>query len=255
MEPAAGAAQNRHGFWPIVSRAEISRWVSAVRCRCPTRGAAIQRPGGQAILVARPPMPRDLPAEAKAEWQRIVPQLEDMGDAATIDRGVLIRYCTAWADWLELDRLLQRSTKLIKGQKGNLVRNPLWLMRRDAEQMLAELCRQLGLTPAARLRAGVRHERPPDPEEESRSALQHRGVEEETLGTMTTTTAAMRSSTSTSRRCARPGEPAADLRRRAGGADAQPARVRLRAAGARARARTTSSSAATSGCSPRAGSA
>jgi P27 family predicted phage terminase small subunit len=105
-------------------------------------------------------MPRDLPAEAKAEWRRIVPQLEEIGLLATIDRGVLVRYCTTWADWQELDRLLQRSGKLIKGQKGNLVRNPLWLMRRDAEQMLADLARQLGLSPAARLRSGVAHERP-----------------------------------------------------------------------------------------------
>ena len=32
-------------------------------------------------------------------------------------------------------------------------------MKRDAEQAIAELARQLGLTPAARLRAGVVHER------------------------------------------------------------------------------------------------
>jgi P27 family predicted phage terminase small subunit len=116
-------------------------------------------------------MPRTLPEEAKAEWRRVVPELESMGIVATIDRGILIRYCVAWADWCELARLLERSGKLIKGQKGNLVRNPLWLMKRDAEQTLTDLARQLGLTPAARLRAGVRHERPPDPEEESRGMI------------------------------------------------------------------------------------
>jgi P27 family predicted phage terminase small subunit len=122
---------------------------------------------GKFVTIARPAMPRTLPAEAKAEWRRVVPELESIGILATIDRGVLIRYCTAWADWCELARLLERSGKLIKGQKGNLVRNPLWLMKRDAEQAIAELARQLGLTPAARLRSGVVHERPVDPEEES----------------------------------------------------------------------------------------
>jgi P27 family predicted phage terminase small subunit len=125
---------------------------------------------GSCVTIARPPMPRTLPEEAKAEWRRVVPELESIGIVATIDRGVLIRYCTAWADWCELARLLERSGKLIKGQKGNLVRNPLWLMKRDAEQAIAELARQLGLTPAARLRAGVVHERPADPEEESAGA-------------------------------------------------------------------------------------
>ena len=122
---------------------------------------------GQFVTIARPPMPRTLPPEAKAEWRRVVPELEDIGILATIDRAVLIRYCVAWADWCELARLLERSGKLIKGQKGNLVRNPLWLMKRDAEQAIAELARQLGLTPAARLRAGVVHERPVDPDQPS----------------------------------------------------------------------------------------
>ena len=123
---------------------------------------------GTSVEVAKPPMPRDLPAEAKAEWRRVVPVLEDIGILASIDRGVLIRYCTAWGDWVELTRLLERSGKLIKGQKGNLVRNPLWLMKRDAENAIGDLARQLGLTPTARLRAGVAHLRPPDPEEELR---------------------------------------------------------------------------------------
>jgi P27 family predicted phage terminase small subunit len=112
-------------------------------------------------------MPRTLKGEARAEWNRIVPELEAIGVLATIDRGVLIRYCTAWADWVELDEQLQKSGRIVRGQKG-LVRNPLWLLRRDAEETLIELGRQLGLTPIARLRAGVVHERPPDPAEEDR---------------------------------------------------------------------------------------
>ncbi len=122
---------------------------------------------GQHVTIARPPMPRSLVGEAKAEWRRVVPELEEIGMLASIDRAVLIRYCVAWADWCELEGLLQRSGKLIKGQKGNFVRNPLWLMKRDAEQMVTELARQLGLTPVARLRAGVVHERPPNPDEEA----------------------------------------------------------------------------------------
>lgn len=121
---------------------------------------------GKVVTIARPPMPRSLPAEAKAEWRRVVPELESIGLLAVIDRGVLIRYCTAWADWCELEDLLRRSGKLIKGQKGNFVRNPIWLMKRDAEQTVTELARLLGLTPVSRLRAGVAHQRPADPEEE-----------------------------------------------------------------------------------------
>jgi P27 family predicted phage terminase small subunit len=79
---------------------------------------------------------------------------------AKIDRAVLIRYCTAWSDWVELQGLLAQSGKLLKGARGHLVRNPLWFMRNDAEQTLTELGRQLGLTQVARLRVGIVHERP-----------------------------------------------------------------------------------------------
>lgn len=129
-----------------------------------------RRTTGNAIAVARPAMPRELPLEAKREWKRVVPELEEMGVLATIDRSVLVRYCTAWSDWLELERLLQKSGKLIRGQKGNLVRNPLLLVRSDVEATLSDLGKQLGLTPASRLRAGIKHERPEPDEEPARLA-------------------------------------------------------------------------------------
>jgi P27 family predicted phage terminase small subunit len=105
-------------------------------------------------------MPRDLPAEAKAEWKRVVPVIEEAGLLTTIDRGVLIRYCCAWADWLEVQGLIQPSGKLLKGSRGNLVRNPLWFQLQDAGATLTELGRQLGLSPVARIRAGIKHEVP-----------------------------------------------------------------------------------------------
>jgi P27 family predicted phage terminase small subunit len=123
---------------------------------------------GHHVTVARPAAPRSLKGEARAEWNRVVPELEEMGVVASIDRSLLLRYCTAWADWCELDGLLQQSSKLIRGQKGNLVRNPVWLLRRDAEETLMELGRQLGLSPMARLRAGVVHDRPRDDGEDER---------------------------------------------------------------------------------------
>jgi P27 family predicted phage terminase small subunit len=105
-------------------------------------------------------MPRELSAEAKAEWRWVVAVLEEIGALHTVDRSFLIRYCSAWAEWVELDALVAKSGRLVRGQKGNLVRNPLWLMRRDAGQALNELGAQLGISPTARLRNGVRHEWP-----------------------------------------------------------------------------------------------
>jgi len=115
---------------------------------------------GKHVQVARPVMPAALSKEAKAEWRRVVPELEAMGLLAKVDRGVLIRYCTVWADWCMVDVNLQKTGLLIKGRRDGLVRNPLWLLRSDAEAMLNELAKQLGLSPTARLRAGVVHDVP-----------------------------------------------------------------------------------------------
>lgn len=114
---------------------------------------------GKRIEIAAPQMPGDFDGEAAAEWRRVVPEIEGMGLLATLDRAALIRYCRGWADWCELDEKLLATGLLVKGRHvGSLVRNPLWMMRSDIEATLRELGKQFGLTPAARLRAGVKHE-------------------------------------------------------------------------------------------------
>lgn len=113
-----------------------------------------------AVISDAPSMPSGLPAEAQAEWDRIVPLLEEMGILTVVDRALLLRYCKAWAEYLELDDQVSRTGRLVKGQKGEYVRNPLWLMRRDVERSLNDMSAQMGLTPAARLRAGIKHDRP-----------------------------------------------------------------------------------------------
>ncbi len=124
----------------------------------PVRRRTNKRPvSGKRVLVARPVMPQSLSVEAKAEWRRIVPELEGMELLAKVDRAILVRYCTVWSDWCELNNDLNKTGRLIKRREG-YVRNPLWMMRSDAEATLSDLSKQLGLTPNARLRAGVSHE-------------------------------------------------------------------------------------------------
>ena len=115
---------------------------------------------GKRIAVAAPDMPDDFDGEAAAEWERIVPEIEMMGQLAILDRGVLIRYCRGWANWVDIDNKLRATGLLVKGRGEGVVRNPLWMMRSDIENTLEALGKQLGLTPASRLRAGVKHELP-----------------------------------------------------------------------------------------------
>ena len=130
-----------------------------VPARNPRRRNA-RPPAAGTIASRRPAVPRELAGEARKEWQRVTAYLVEVGAIHLVDRTLLIRYCVAWSEWVELNDLLQKTGRLVTGQKGNLVRNPVWLLRRDAEVTLQELTRELAITPAARLRLGVRHEDP-----------------------------------------------------------------------------------------------
>ena len=116
------------------------------------------------VPTGRPVMPASLKGEARKEWLRVVPVLTAMGILATVDRAVLIRYCLAWAEWLELDAALGQTGRLLRGRDGNPVRNPLWAQRRDTAATLDVLATQLGLTPMARLRHNISHQAPADEE-------------------------------------------------------------------------------------------
>lgn len=124
---------------------------------------------GIRVEVAAPSMPRDLTPEARAEWRRVVPVLKRMGVLATLDRTILIRHCQLWADWVDITAQIAASGRLVRGRMdGTVVRNPLWLMRNDVANALSDIDKQLGLSPMARLRAGVMHEfdEPEAPDEE-----------------------------------------------------------------------------------------
>lgn len=116
-----------------------------------------------------PRVPAWLKPEAKAEWSRIVPALKQAGYIENTDTALLAMYCSAWADWRELDEEIRAtdahivhcpecstpvivSHYLVSGARDNAVKTPLWQMRRDAAGSLERLGSALGLAPAARQR-------------------------------------------------------------------------------------------------------
>lgn len=105
----------------------------------------------------RPIRPASMTGEARAEWNRVVAYLEEVGAISQVDRSLLVRYCNAWQEWHELTELLKGSGRLVHGRGGELVRNPLFIIRREAELTLEALARELAVTPVARLRIGIVH--------------------------------------------------------------------------------------------------
>ena len=109
-------------------------------------------------------MPKSLSAEAKREWRRVVGELDPLGLLAKLDRALLIRYVTMWSRWTEINELLG-SEYLVAGARGNQVKNPLAELLRQVDERVTALARELGLSPVARIRAGVQPQREEEPDE------------------------------------------------------------------------------------------
>ena len=105
--------------------------------------------------------PEWLDDEAKAEWDRIVPQLQAMGLLAGIDRSALASYCTVWSRWVSAEAHVRKYGSIVKSpEKGFPMKSPYLSIADQALEMMRKLMVEFGLTPSSRSRIRV----PGDPE-------------------------------------------------------------------------------------------
>lgn len=101
-----------------------------------------------------PTAPAWLDTEAKAEWRRVVPELDRLGVLAKVDRAALATYCAAWSKFVQAEQLLQSDDLVAERRAGNgPAKNPAWQIWREAATTVAALAKELFLTPSARLRS------------------------------------------------------------------------------------------------------
>ena len=98
----------------------------------------------------RPRMPLDMSPAAIAVWRRVLREMGATGVITSADGDVLRTYCESVARYGYAAKLLETSGPLVRGQKGELVKNPLHQVVRDNAVLVRSLARELGLTPAAR---------------------------------------------------------------------------------------------------------
>ena len=92
-----------------------------------------------------------LSAAAKAEWRRVLPELEFLGLASLIDRAALAAYCQAWAELVDATRQLTREGRTIDTEKG-CTAHPAVARQKAALGALRAFASEFGLTPASRSR-------------------------------------------------------------------------------------------------------
>lgn len=99
----------------------------------------------------RPYAPRWLSAEAKTEWDYIVPKLDSQGLLTKVDRATLAAYCEAVATFVDATEWVREKGLIVAGQrKGDAKKNPAVQIARDASHEIARYSRMFGFSPADR---------------------------------------------------------------------------------------------------------
>jgi P27 family predicted phage terminase small subunit len=106
--------------------------------------------------------PEFLLPEAKAEWQRVGPELLRLKLLTVLDIPMFAAYCESFATWALAERLFAESGgKLtIATTRGNEVPHPLLRIANDAAADMLKFGSEFGITPASRSRLGVDSEPP-----------------------------------------------------------------------------------------------
>jgi P27 family predicted phage terminase small subunit len=99
--------------------------------------------------VGEPSCPDWLSHEAKAEWQRIVPQLIEAGVLSEVNRAALTAYCTAWAHLLQAEHHLQKDGAVLVSKEGFSYQNPWLGVANRAQREFVKLLAEFGATPAS----------------------------------------------------------------------------------------------------------
>ena len=105
----------------------------------------------RALKVAEPFCPEPVREcdDAMACWNRLVPELLQAGLVTPIFEGLLAAYCTVFARWIEAERELRKTSKLVKSPTGYPLQNPWLAISNRAIEQMRQLSGELGLSAAA----------------------------------------------------------------------------------------------------------
>ena len=95
--------------------------------------------------------PESLSLEARAEWDRIAPELERLGLLTVLDRADFAVYCQAWADYNKVtEQLNEMASWTWQSEKGYRQVVPEVSIRKEAWTRIKESGSKLGLDPSSR---------------------------------------------------------------------------------------------------------
>jgi P27 family predicted phage terminase small subunit len=110
-------------------------------------GRAVKAPPAYVRLAPEPP--EWLSREARAEWDRVTPELQRLELTKPIDRAALACYCEAWSRFVETQMLIKVHGIWTEGSMGQQVKSPLIAIAENASREIRSWCAEFGFTPSA----------------------------------------------------------------------------------------------------------
>lgn len=115
-----------------------------------------------AALKGRPACPDHLDVIARQEWDRIVPELEELGVLSRTDGAALVLYCSTYSRWRSALDEIKAKGLLVPAKVGVRV-NPAVAIAASCEAQMARMLAEFGCTPSSRSRVvGSRPAKPAD---------------------------------------------------------------------------------------------
>jgi P27 family predicted phage terminase small subunit len=105
-----------------------------------------------------PPRPKCLDARAREEWDRVAPQLVELGLLSALDCAALAAYCSSYSLWVWAEEELAAAAAgsvdrlVVRASRGGLKPHPLLALARQAQRQMRECAAELGMTPSSRVR-------------------------------------------------------------------------------------------------------
>lgn len=117
-----------------------------------------RRPELKAIkggLAGRAPAPAHVPKEAHAEWNRVVSDLATRKLLTPAALGAVASYAIATWTVAECVKAIQQDGAFVRTKLGEPKPHPAHGIMSKAQEIIARLAGELGLTPASRSRKGL----------------------------------------------------------------------------------------------------
>jgi len=99
---------------------------------------------------------------ARAEWDRVAPELFNMGVLTVLDRAALCAYCSAWSWIVQAEKIIAKDGLLVDSKRGSSRRSAALQVAEKAMETMRKFASELGLTPSSRVGLGTVIRKPPD---------------------------------------------------------------------------------------------